>query len=752
MSVSYTLLSVFYLACGVFIFLLGLTILRSGHSSSPTRATALMLFFAGVGPILSATSMILQSTLREDAVVYRSMGHFEYLWEFYFPSLLLFALTYPREHRFAPPFVLLGLLLFAPYIAHLVTIMAGNSLSKTFADLSKNLPLDREFSVGERTIPLGGIGGLLSTIMATIVKLHKQLFLLVNIVYGTMALYLLSRSQQTHINPRITGQLRTVLVGITVSIIGYVLAKIIPRVAGDGSDNLSLALVNFSLVAGGGSVAYAIVKQQFLGIRYVARKSVLYAAAAVLFAVVYLTVVKPVSDFFGQYSVVSTEAFETGFIIVAIIIFQPVLFRTEEVLEQLLLKGKDDLQKKFKDLAGEISVVATEDELESRLETGFHDILDTSSVGLHLDPNEPRFQRLVPVLEPIGDPITRDELLSLGEKGQLAGVEEDVTKDRSRWPTRRRSAKGAELARSLAATAEVLVPIMKERVFVGYIALGEKTYGLKYATEELALLSVISNQIGVALDNIRLLRENVEKKVLEGELEIARRVRLRLLPSDAPAIEGYQLSASTVPSRYVGGDFYDFELVDDNRLVVVVADVSGKGIPASLLMATLHAAINSNNDVRGKPALMLGRVSNLLYHRTSDAEFATVFYGVVDLASGSLRYANAGHEFPYIVSHDGVRRLDESGIVLGCMDEFQYEERTGTIPPGGALVLFTDGVTDAATVGGERFGQERLRRVLESNGKRESSALCSMLLDEVQQFSRGGEYQDDLTLVVLHRD
>ncbi len=752
MSVSYTLLSVFYLACGVFIFLLGLTILRSGRSSSPTRATALMLFFAGVGPILSATSIILQSTLRQDAVVYRSMVHFEYLWEFYFPSLLLFALTYPREHRFAPPFVVLGLILFAPYIAHLVTIMAGNSLSKTFADLSKSLPLGREVSLGERTIPLGGIGGLLSMILATIVKLHKQLFLLVNIVYGAIALYLLSRSQRTHINPRITGQLRTVLIGITVSIVGYVLAKIIPRVAGDGSGDLSLALINFSLVAGGGSVAYAIVKQHFLGIRYVARKSILYGAAATLFAVVYLTVVKPVSDFFGQYSVVSEEAFETGFIIVAIIIFQPVLFRTEEVLEQLLLKGKDNLQKKFKDLAGEISIVATEEELESRLEKGFRDILDASSVGLHLDPDEPRFQRLVPVLEPIGDPITRDELLSLGEKGQLAGVEEDLDTGRSGWPRRKRSAKGTALARALAATDEVLVPIMKERVFVGYIALGEKTYGLKYNTEELAFLSVISNQIGVALDNIRLLRENVEKKVIEDELEIARRIQLRLLPSEAPVITGYQLSASTVPSRYVGGDFYDFEVVDGNRLVVVVADVSGKGIPASLLMATLHAAVNSNSDVRGKPALMLQRVNNLLYHRTSPEEFATVFYGVVDLASGSLRYANAGHEFPYIVVRDGVRRLDESGIVLGCMDGFPYEEKTSTIPAGGSLVLFTDGVTDAATASGESFGEERLRRVLESNGNKESTALCATLLDEVERFSRGGEYHDDLTLVVLRRE
>ena len=159
MGAPYTIaLSVFYLAAGISIFLLGLTILRTGRSSAPSRATALMLFFAGVGPILSATSIILQSTLRDDVVVYRSMvENFEYLWEFYFPALLLFSLTYPRESRFLN-FPLLSLIVFAPHIFHLVTIMAGDMFPKSIVDLSKNLPLGRELSLGERTISFTGVG------------------------------------------------------------------------------------------------------------------------------------------------------------------------------------------------------------------------------------------------------------------------------------------------------------------------------------------------------------------------------------------------------------------------------------------------------------------------------------------------------------------------------------------------------------------------------------------------------------------
>ncbi|UCH84768.1 MAG: SpoIIE family protein phosphatase [Candidatus Latescibacterota bacterium] len=751
MGVSYTLfLSVFYLAGGVFIFLLGLTILRTGTSSTPTRATALILFFAGLGPILSATSIILQSTLREDAVVYRSMvENFEYLWEFYFPSLLLFSLSYPREHRAIRNSTFFGLILFGPYIFHLVTIMASEGLLKSVFDLSKSLPLEREVSVGERTLSLSGAGNILSVLLGTLVKLHKQLFLIVNILYATGALFFITRSLRMHVNPRITGQLKTVLVGLTVSIVGYVLAKIIPMLPGDfDSGGVSLALINFALVAGGGSVAYAVVKQQFLGIRHVARRSVLYGGAALVFAAVYLFVVKPVSDFFGQYSIVSKDAFETGFIILTIIAFQPTLARIEEMLERLLLQGKDDLQRRFKELGSEISNVASEDELESLLQNRFSDILDSTSVSLRLDGADERTDRLVDVLGRVGEPIMRHELLRLAEKGKL-GPDDPTADDRQDRELAR--VRETEMAR-LVGSDEVLVPIIRDMRCKGFVALGEKTYGLRYGTAELAHLSTISDQIGVALDNIRLLRENVEKQVLEEELQIARRVQSQLLPAASPQIHGYELSASTIPSRYVGGDYYDFRVLGDDTLVVVVADVSGKGIPASLLMATLRAAVNSNADARKHPAAMLQRVNSLLYESTSAEEFATVFYGVVDLKAGLMKYANAGHEFPYLVSGDGVRTLGESGIVIGCVEEFPYEENTCRIPSGGTLVLYTDGITDAATGGGESYGEERLRRSLEQNGDASSTELCERILDEVRDFSRGGDYHDDLTLVVLKRD
>ena len=759
MVATYTvLISVLYLVTGVFIFLLGLTILRTGTSSTPTRATALILFFTGLGPVLTASSIILQSTLRQDAVIYRSMvENFEYLWEFYFPSLLLFSLSYPKESRVISAFSLSGLLLYAPYVAHLITIITGEGMLRNFFAAAGDIPLGRDLSIGERSVSLSGAGNILSVAMGTLVKLHKQLYLLVNVVYATTALFFISRSLRSQPNPRIARQLKTVLAGIIVSLSAYLAAKIF---AGAVSENVNLALVNFALVAGGGSVAYAVVRQQFLGIRYVTRKSLLYAGAGLIFAVVYLFVVKPVSDYFGQYSGVGKGAFEAGFIILAVLVFQPTLLRVEEVLERVLLRGRDDLQARFKELGAEIPSAASEEDLEMLLRSGFERILDASSVSLvlsgapsgsgaaRLAGDEERTRRLAGLLGDIGEPVVQRDLFKLAEKGRLSP---DPAGDDPDLGDKERLRRRMEDAERLAGEDEVFVPILREKKCVGFVALGEKTYGLKYANEELAQLALISNQIGVALENVRLLRESVEKKLIEEELEIARRVQSRLLPPCSPRIPGYDLSAATIPSRHVGGDYYDFDLLEDDALVLVVADVSGKGIPASLLMATLRAAVNSNADAKSAPAVMLRRINKLLYESTSSEEFATLFYGVVNLKNGMMTYANAGHEFPFLVCDGAVQQLAESGMVIGCVESFAYEEFACEIPKGGTLVLYTDGITDAASAD-ESFGARRLKERLERDGHRQSEELCQNILSEVQMFAEGGEALDDLTLVILRRE
>ncbi len=740
------IVSVLYLVCGVVIFLLGLTLLRVGRSSAPTRAAALMLFFAGLGPLLSGSGLVLERSLREGAVLYTSMvQNFEYLWEFYFPSLLLFTLSFPRENRLLNRYPAIGVVVFLPYIFHLAAMVFGDRMLEQLIHLPNVLPGESDVHSAIRDIDLTRFDAIAAVLVRILQRIHRNLFALVNIVYALVALDLLWRSQRGLKNVRLSRQLRTVGLGVAASVACYTFAKVsILTNSRLMPTRVNLALLNLSLVASGGAIAYAVTRQQFLGVRHIMQRAVLYGAVAALFALVYLVLVRPVTLFFGQYSAASQEAFETGFIVMVVLAFQPSLERLESSLENMLRRGRGDLGRSFKLLGDAVAAATTFEGLEEVVTKGLKDSLDASEVRLAFAyaPDDP----LAIALAEVGEPVRRRDLLR------------DAEPRRRRWqrPRRRAALAALEAARPtldpelVPPRVDVFVPVVQERRCVAYVALGEKTYGLTYGAEELGHLSLLSTQIGAAMQSIRLLAESVERKVFEEELKIARRIQMQMLPGEPPSLEGFELFGVTVPSRQVGGDYYDFVVVDGRWLVVVVADVSGKGIPASILTATLQATVRSNADAQTNPVGMMGRLNRLLYRNTSASEFATVFYAVVDLENGRARYANAGHDFPFVLGNGGSRQLVESGLVLGCIDEFEYHENHFDIPDGGALVVFTDGVTDSETRSGEAYGAGRLRAVLERHAGESARELCRRVIEDVRTFG-DGENQDDLTLVVLKR-
>lgn len=741
MSGSYTVvISVLYLVCGVVTFLLGLTLLRIARSSAPTRAAALMLFFAGVGPLLSASGLMLQHSLREGAVLYTSMvENFEYLWEFYFPSLLLFALTFPHENRVLRRFPVLGLVVFMPYVFHLAAIMFGDRMLEEMLRLPRALT-HRELPVSSRELTLDGFDAVVSAVVRLLERVHRDFFALVNIVYSLVALDLLWRSQIGLVNPRLVRQLRTVGLGVAVSVALYTFAKVVLMMhAGLLPQNVLLALLNLSLIASGAAIAYAVIRQQFLGVRHVLRRGIFYGTIAAVFAFVYIVLVRPITTFVAQYSTASRDVFEGGFVVLVVLAFQPAMERAEEVLERTLLRGQGDVSRRFRMLGDAVAAATTRDALDDVLVTGLRDTLDTSEVRLVVPERDD--DALAAALAEIGEPVRRRDLLQANDP-----------------PKRRRLRRGQAqpVARvvvpvdALPPRVDLFVPVVQEHRCTAYLTLAEKVYALPYAAEEIGHLAVLATQIGAALQKIRLLAQSVETKLFEEELKIARKIQTQMLPGEPPLLAGFEVFGVTVPSRQVGGDYYDFVRIDEHRFGLVVADVSGKGIPASILSASLQATVYSSTDAHTNPVEMMARLNRLLYRNTSAAEFATAFYAVVDLATGRVRYANAGHDFPFVVANGGASQLPESGLVLGCVQDYQYVESTCDIPAGGALVVFTDGVTDSESRAGDYYGAGRLRTVLEADRTASAREVCRRVIEDVRRFG-DGENQDDLTLVVLKR-
>jgi sigma-B regulation protein RsbU (phosphoserine phosphatase) len=239
---------------------------------------------------------------------------------------------------------------------------------------------------------------------------------------------------------------------------------------------------------------------------------------------------------------------------------------------------------------------------------------------------------------------------------------------------------------------------------------------------------------------------------LNRDLEIAREVQERLFPQKLPEIAGLDYAGLCRPAEGVGGDYYDFLALPEGNLGVAVGDVSGKGIPAALLMASLQAslrgqAINGSAD----PAALMKNLNRLTYDATPSNRYATFFYAQYYSSERRLTYVNAGHNAPMLLRAAGgpVERLDTGGTVIGSFPSVVYEQGTLTLEPGDLLVAFTDGVSEAQNASDEEFGDERLLQTIERGRQVDAVELIRRIVASVDAFAAGAPQFDDLTLVVL---
>jgi serine phosphatase RsbU (regulator of sigma subunit)/predicted ester cyclase len=251
----------------------------------------------------------------------------------------------------------------------------------------------------------------------------------------------------------------------------------------------------------------------------------------------------------------------------------------------------------------------------------------------------------------------------------------------------------------------------------------------------------------------RVEQEIRERERIEQELQVARRIQHASLPKEVPQLEGWQIYPLYQPAREVGGDFYDFHLLSEGRLGVVVGDATGKGVPAALVMSTTCGMLQAVSEALDSiaPGEVLERVNETLFARIPSNMFVTCFYGVLDPESGTFTYANAGHDLPYLRRRRGeCEEVRARGMPLGLMPGMSYEEKEMVLGAGEATLLYSDGLVEAHDPKGEMFGFPRLRALLAEHG--EERSLGNFLLEELYSFvGEGWEQEDDITLLILRR-
>ena len=323
-------------------------------------------------------------------------------------------------------------------------------------------------------------------------------------------------------------------------------------------------------------------------------------------------------------------------------------------------------------------------------------------------------------------------LCSVDQPIRLSDVAEDL-----------RSAK-----RLLEIGAEAAIPFQLQGDSRGLLILGERMSHAKYTDSEINFLSSLCNLAAMAIDNARLFEESLAKQRLEEELNLAHTIQENLLPRQMPKFAGCDVKTFHIPTKQVGGDYFDVIKLGEDRLCIAIADVSGKGFPAALLMANLQSAFHALVATGMNLIKICGRLNDIVFENTDFDKFITFFVAIYSSAENVLKYVNAGHNYPFLLKASGeILRLDKGGLMLGVMESVKYEMGENKVDDGDLLYLFTDGVNEAMNSKGEQFTENRLEGLLARNSLCSSADILEKVRNEITSFVGDAPQSDDITQV-----
>jgi serine phosphatase RsbU (regulator of sigma subunit) len=300
---------------------------------------------------------------------------------------------------------------------------------------------------------------------------------------------------------------------------------------------------------------------------------------------------------------------------------------------------------------------------------------------------------------------------------------------------------------------EVAVPLRSGASFQGVLLVGRKANGQPFSEEDLDFLQSLAAQGAAALDNLRLTQEWVEKQKMEKEMAVAREIQRGLLPESAPVVPGWDIAGVNIPCLTVGGDYYDYMECSGGRLGVTIADVSGKGTGPALLMASVQASLRALSALGELPLdELFTRLNAMVFRSTESNKYVTIFYGLLDPATGELEYVNAGHVYPVLLRKTGQAvPLSEGSPAIGLFPEIEVSVGRATVDAGELLVLYTDGLSEARNPAGEEFEEKGIVASMREVASLPAREIVGRLVSGIRLFAAEAGLIDDLTLVVLRR-
>jgi sigma-B regulation protein RsbU (phosphoserine phosphatase) len=499
------------------------------------------------------------------------------------------------------------------------------------------------------------------------------------------------------------------------------------------------------------SFAYAVVKHHVMEFPVLLRRSARYVLVqrgfvvllfvAAVFAITFFT--RTFSRFFQpdpNVGMMLSAAFGIALVWLSV----PLVKRGTQRIDRAFFRSAYDARVILEDLAEKTRTVTGRTELAALLEQHLNKALRPKTFACYVGTDDSQLIAQSGTVPAGAERLPSDLpfLVQLATRGKSWDVPPSGSDDAEELPV-------------LASLApECLVPILDhDGRLSGLLVLGQRLSEEPYSSEDKRLLDSVASQAGIALENIRLAEKMAERMEADHrvarDMEIAREVQSRLFPQVMQPVATLDYAGTCIQARVVGGDYYDFLDLGPGRLGIVIADVSGKGIAAALLMGNLQAILRSQYAVALEdPHRLLQSVNRLFYENTQEDRYATLFFGDYDDASRYLRYANCGHNPPLLLRANGeLQRLGATATVLGLFKDWKCTVEKVSLRPGDVVLIYTDGITEAINPAEEEFGESRLLEILRSHPQLPVEALLSLILAAVQEFS-GANQADDLTLLI----
>jgi sigma-B regulation protein RsbU (phosphoserine phosphatase) len=732
-----------YFLVGGFLIFLAVTVLRDNFANRLNRLTGAMLFFGGLGPLfVSLADVILQSDMTivqfEDTTLY----HLYPLWTLFFPFLLIFSWTFPVDRFSSFRNRRIQYLVFLPPVVHLMLLLFYESA----VDMLMVFQLDPE-QTGFTTLilkPVARVTGWLQLFLGILRTYQVTIFSLVYVGYVLIAGYFFESNKSLVSNPRLYKQTANLMWALRFSLGVWVMVTIGELFWDDSlSDVTARWILLVGLMLGAGFFAYSAIRYQFLDLRLVFRQSFVYTLTSALLVGVFVIVVlrseQLLTPLFGpQAHVVSY-----GFIIIVLLLFQPINTWLDNVIRALFMRTRTDHRNALERFSRQVISVFDPQRLRQIIADTMKTTLLVEQVTFVMFDDELGEYAVLPTEDsPTRRVIAREDLM-------LRGIN---LLDR---PTFYQSLVDYRTDSRLAQLLEerqsqLIVPMKDAKHLLGFLALSKKAAGYKYSSEDLNLLGVLSNQMVSALTNARLYVDSLERMRLQEEVTMARQIQLDLLPSQPPELDLMDICAYSVPSRTVGGDFYDFIPLPDNRLGMVIADASGKGMPAALMIAQIQAMIRSEVNNGAAISTMLRNVNGQMVHSSSSEKYVTLFYGELDCNRHVFRYANAGHNYPLLVRQDGSTvLLKTGGPIIGALPDMEYQSEEIPLKPHDVLFFFTDGVSEAMNDDEQEYTEERIHRFVCEHRQLDPEKILYGIVQDVQRHDPTNPPRDDTTIIAI---